>query len=49
MKKILTIIGFFLFFIALNLNITACGKKGDLIRPLPPEQQEEESESRLEE
>jgi len=41
MKKTLTIIGLCLLFIGLSLNITACGKKGDLVRPVPPDQQEE--------
>ena len=41
MKKTLTIIGACLLFIGLNLNLMGCGKKGDLVRPVPPDQQEE--------
>ncbi len=46
MKNTLTIIGFCLLFIGLSLNVTGCGKKGDLVRPVPPDQQQE---SQLEE
>jgi predicted small lipoprotein YifL len=34
------LIGVYLLFTSLSLSVTGCGKKGDLVRPVPGEQQQ---------
>jgi predicted small lipoprotein YifL len=35
-----TLIGLGLLFVSLSVSVTGCGKKGDLIRPVPPSVQQ---------
>jgi predicted small lipoprotein YifL len=40
----ITLVGLYILFISLSISVTGCGKKGDLVRPLPPEKQQTSQE-----